>query len=313
MRGHTMGENGRVCPSREKILEVLRGFCHEGNEDFALSIAQELGLPFNPPLPLPASLISTIPVDNRRQRTVSKPDRPLPKEEEEQKPKIENLETVAVGSPPRVPPDISPESLPMVGMWNTERPPGTAVIPAPPVEKEPSQEPTLLVGSDGETVRHGPAYEYWMRRTNGRLGQRIRQPTPLPDVISLYSEETDEILSDEGSTGGNQRLNVLRNFMRRQSLVVTIPVHSRDILRVRQAVARQDIHIEVINSISGNELPLAVIGGDPAVIRQYVNTIQRGSMPDVNAVDSDTRTILLFIIFTALFFIFVLTLRLLGG
>lgn len=368
MRGHTRVNRKLVCPPPEKINETLHQLWEEGHQEFVLSITRKLGISFTP---LPSPPISPGP-PTLAQRLRQRRPTPIPFDnQEEEKPRIHDSGTSVAGSlrrmlsvvidnrasPPRstspsrsitpVPSDVPvthPCNLPSVGVWDADR---RKQLNAPPEPEElsgsdrGSMVPTLLIGSDGQTIREGSRAEAYFRAQaalEARMQQqRQQQQSPLrplhpvdsslPALSLLHVEDDDK---GDDYYEGSGFLRVLRSVVASPA-IVAIPVRPEDIPRVQETAARQGLYTSVLNVISRTstpgsrtspfvgsrplirrksslnsdeaDLPIVVIGRDQAMTQRYVEMAQRGVMPGTIAMDQDMLSAPRLITTTQLIFI----------
>jgi hypothetical protein len=163
----------------------------------------------------------------------------------------------------------APENFPPVGLWDPEflrylrSSPDT--MAGESVGDHQSIAPTLLVDSDGETIRSGPAFEYWSRVT-----------------ATLGTNEIAPELSGIPNTGKDQNQvedwfqNMISTFKSRTT-TITFPIHSQNIATVQEMVAYDGFQSIVIKPTSPAELPIIVIGRHEEALRQFTRAI-RGSL-----------------------------------
>lgn len=210
MKGHTTdGNRKRVCPSTKKTQETPNGPSEsEGYKQGAQSKARRFQQSFGPP---PALHISSGPPTSTQHRLRQGPLLNGVDEEEDEKPIIEGR----ARSVSRVPPDALLHTLPRVGTWDPGRRFGNPGAPGLPVRRDEYSAPTLLVDSDGQTIRHGLAYEYWRGRTQGR-----------PDIEAAI----------DNSARCDHTANILYS------------VRTQDIPRILEEVARQGLPVIIFDS-----------------------------------------------------------------
>ncbi|XP_006456834.1 hypothetical protein AGABI2DRAFT_122723 [Agaricus bisporus var. bisporus H97] len=359
MRGHTRVNRKIVCPTPEKMNQTLHQLWDEGHQEFVLSIAKRQNIPFtlflSPPVsPSPPTLAQRL-----RQR------RPLPHHLKDDDEKSTTSDGVSVAGsirrmlsvvidkrsnprrdpspthsviPPRSDIDVPTYELPSVGIWDADK---RKQLSVPPEledfqgSERGSMVPTLLIGSDGETIREGSRAEAHFRAQaalDARLHQR--QPHPLqqaafPEHVPLGNHtimghsviQVDEDEStDTGYYEGSGFLRVLRSVVASPA-IVALPVRPEDIPRVRETATRQGLFTAVLPpngsriSLLGvdsfterkinedSNLPIVVIGRDPVMTQRYVEMSQRGVMPDTIAMNHDTTNAPRLITTTQLIFI----------
>ncbi|KXN86120.1 hypothetical protein AN958_10487 [Leucoagaricus sp. SymC.cos] len=351
MRGHTRVDRKYVCPPREKLNETLQLLWEEGHRDFVLQIANKLRISFSP-LRTPPSTPAPSLAERIRQRKPTPADLPDRLDEEERKPKIEgSISSVTSGlrrmistvienraNPPQSPslssedssiPDTPSETLPAVGPWNAQHLQDWSSPAAPddmPLSERGSLVPTLLIGSDGQTIREGSRAEAHFR-AQAALEARLRRQQEQLDALRIprapasdNSQGLSVIPYDDNNDRdyeGSGFHRVLRSVMASPA-IVAIPVRHEDVPRVQETAARQGLHTSVLevipktpkgtsralpqmlrnalvkrsasmSSISSAEddRPIVVIGRDLAMTRRYVEMAQRGVMPGTVSVDQD--------------------------
>ncbi|KAF5363524.1 hypothetical protein D9756_000157 [Leucocoprinus leucothites] len=318
MRGHSRVDRKYVCPPREKLLETLEQLWDEGHRDFVASIAKKHNTPFPPhqfPLTTPTAAASL--ADRLRQR------KPTPfqlsDELDELKPKIEGSvssvtsnirrminkvidERKEPNSPSRSSslssddttiPDTSSEGLPAVGPWNAQRLQDWR-NPQEPEELMQSERgslvPTLLVGSDGQTIREGSRAEAHFR-AQAQLEAKLRRQQETPYVhspppsesyegISVIRPSSSEINHRDYDGSGFHR--VLRSVAASPA-IMAIPVRPEDVARVRETAARQGLHTSVLEVV-----PRTPRGTSRALPQVFRNALVKrsASMDTVTSVDS---------------------------
>lgn len=344
MRGHTRVDRKYVCPPREKLVETLQQLLDEGHRDFVTSITKKhaIHLPSSPQISTPLASASL--VERLRQRRPTQ--FPLADELEEIKPKIEESVSSVTSnlrrminkviderrephSPPRSPslsssdttiPDTSSEGLPAIGPWNAQRLRDWSAPPdlddLPPSERA-SLVPTLLIGSDGRTIREGSRAEAHFRAQAALEARgRHRGGTPYPHSPPA-SESLEEISvihhqPDDRDYEGSGFHRVLRSVVASPA-IMAIPVRSEDVARVRETATRHGLHTSVLeviprtpggssalpqifrNALISNgeekshrdedDRPIVVIGRDLTMTQRYVEMAQRGVMPGTVSYD----------------------------
>ena len=340
MRGHTRVDRKNVCPPREKLIETLRQLFDEGHQEFVASIARKhaIPIPFSPP---PQTSISSIPLIERIRQRRPTPF-PFADELEDIKPKIEDSVSSVTSnlrrminkviderrvsySPPRSPsisssdttiPDTSSEGLPAVGPWNAQRLQEWSAPPDPdgflPSERA-SLVPTLLIGSDGRTIREGSRAEAHFRgQASLATRDRYRTSPTYPYFHSPPPSDSWEDISiihhpsDDRDYEGSGFHRVLRSVVASPA-IMAIPVRPEDVARLRETAARHGLHTSVLHIVPrtpggstalprffrnalisnrGDKLygdeddrPIVVIGRDRAMTQRYVEMAQRGVMP----------------------------------
>jgi hypothetical protein len=307
----------------------------EGHQEFVLSIARRQNMSFSPFLSPPASPSPPTLAERLRQR------RPLPHHmnDDDDRSSINDGISVAgslrrmlsavidkQSNPPRPRsptnseitsseadvPTTHPLELPSVGIWDANKRKQLSVPPEPDEfhgSDHGSMVPTLLVGSDGQTIREGSRAEAHFRAQAARDARKQRQPHPLqqetyPETIplgdhsimmgpSLIQVDEDES-TDTGYYEGSGFLRVLRSVVASPA-IVAIPVRPEDIPRVQETAARQGLYTAILPSNSSrayplgvngrkisedSNLPIVIIGRDPVMTRRYVEMSQQGIMPD---------------------------------
>lgn len=335
MRGHSRVDRKYVCPPREKLIETLHQLADEGHRDFVASIARKHAIPMPVSSP-PQTSVSSIPlIDRIRQRRPT--PFPFADELEDIKPKIEESVSSVTSnlrrminrviderresySPPRSPsvsssdttiPDTSSEGLPAVGPWNAQCRQEWSAPPDPDDGFLPSERaslvPTLLIGSDGRTIREGSRAEAHFRgQASVAARDRYRPSAPYPYFHSPPpSDSLEEISiihhqSDDRDYEGSGFHRVLRSVAASPA-IMAIPVRPEDVARVRETAARHGLHTSVLDVVprtpggstalprlfrhalkphgDEDDRPIVVIGRDYAMTQRYVEMAQRGVMP----------------------------------
>ncbi|KAJ3560463.1 hypothetical protein NP233_g10822 [Leucocoprinus birnbaumii] len=377
MRGHSRVDRKYVCPPREKLTETLLQLWDEGHRDFVLTVAKKHDITFppsshsQPVTPTPSTSLADRLVRHRKPTPFQ-----IPEDLDELRPRIEGSvssvtsnirrminkvidERKEPNSPPRSEPslssddttipDTSSEGLPAVGPWNARQlqnwsnPPEVDDLPS----DRGSLVPTLLVGSDGQTIREGSRAEAHFR-AQAALEERLRRQAITPYMHSPPPSESYEGISvirlnesDDYEGSGFHR--VLRSVAASPA-IMAIPVRPEDVARVRETASRQGLHTSVLevvprtprgtsralpqvfrdalinrtasmNSVTTmdsaeDDRPIVVIGRDPAMTQRYVEMAQRGVMPGTTAVLTEPRAVTMTQLFLVMFFTVVLALSL---
>ncbi|KAF9448992.1 hypothetical protein P691DRAFT_590811 [Macrolepiota fuliginosa MF-IS2] len=358
MRGHRYLDRKKVCPTPKEEREILRQLWNEGHHGFVRGITQTKGIPFESLHSLPSPPISPEPSTPRRRTSTPTNLRIRPSSSslvgKEAKPTQGGPRTSVVGSLRRIlsvvvdqpptpllspsrsrsptPPhdvlSVHPNDLPAVGPWNEQRRKEWDASPDAkelPTKKRASLVPTLLVGSDGQTIREGSRAEAVYRAQAAREAELERRRTqqdtdilpflPEDDEVSIFHHDIDD--TDEGSYEGSGFLRVLRSVMV-SPVIVAIPVRPEDIPRVQETAARQGLHTSILDVIprtprgttrmlpvalrnslirrtstmnsfknEGDNRPIVVIGRDREMTQRYVEMAQRGVMPGTISLDRD--------------------------
>ncbi|EKM79846.1 hypothetical protein AGABI1DRAFT_113113 [Agaricus bisporus var. burnettii JB137-S8] len=249
-RGHVVVDGQRVCPSEEEMKQILYQVWAEGYHRFAEMTARKLGL--------------SLDISPKRI--------------------LERLRVERGSSSQRGLEDEEPAYLPPVGIWDPEnvrrlRPDensdGVELLDAP------GGAPTLLVDSEGMTIRSGPAYEYWSQRGNFDISSILEtRESSSPLAISSSSDSLGEASSGRSSGIGSRFLDILRGLRSKLS-TVTIPVHPSNIAVVQEAAAHGGFRTMIIEPSSSKDLPLVVIGRSPSSLTQYVDAVKAHVTRDI--------------------------------
>jgi hypothetical protein len=205
--------------------------------------------------------------------------------------------------------------------------------------------PTLLIGSDGQTIREGSRYEAHFRAQialDAKLQRQREQQGFLKEIPHEdFSAELSVIHLDNTDNNdehyeGSGFLRVLRSVMASPA-IVALPVRPEDIPRVQETAARQGLFTSVlevvprtpkgtsralpqalrnslirrgsVNSVDSAEddRPIVVIGRDQATTRRYVEMAQRGAISGVMTTEHDILNAPRLVTLNQLIFISVLT------
>jgi hypothetical protein len=130
-----------------------------------------------------------------------------------------------------------------------------------------SRAPTLLAYSDGETIRHGSAFEYWSRVT-ATLGTNgiVREPSEVSGT-----DEGRRSSPAVHSDGIEKFQNIISTF-KSKTTAIAFPIHPQNIPTVQEAVAYDGFQSVTMGPISPADLPVIVIGRHPEALRQFTRT-----------------------------------------
>lgn len=242
-------------------------------------------------------------------------------------------------------PIAHPDDLPAVGPWNAQRRKEWVTPPAiteMPEGDSASLVPTLLIDSDGHTIREGSRAEAHFRAQAAfEARQRFQQQRQRTSALRpLYEDEGSvqalsvvHVDDDDNDYEGSGFLRVLRSVMV-SPVIVAIPVRYEDIPRVQETAARQGLHTSVLDVLPRNpgvairilpqalrnsfikrtittksvnseddNRPIVVIGRDREMTQRYVEMAQRGIMPGTIALDREMLSAPRLITMTQLIFI----------
>lgn len=187
--------------------------------------------------------------------------------------------------------------------------------------------PTLLIGSDGQTIREGSRAEAHFRAQAALEARLRRQQEERHDWEASVTGDSYEGLSviqlntsshGEQDYDGSGFHRVLRSVMASPA-IMAIPVRPEDVPRIQETAARQGLHTSVLEVVprtprgtsralpqmfrnalvrsSGSVLsvdsaeddrPIVVIGRDLAMTQRYVEMAQRGVMPGTVVAELNT-------------------------
>ncbi len=365
MRGHTwqgpVGNRKLICPPPERVKEILLQLWDEGHQDFVREIIRKRGIttvslpspPISPQsspsaerlrkrLPTPANLRSLpqpelieetkiLRAEGSRTSVVSGLRRMLSAVMEQPERVLRSPSRSPTPTPSSTAPDIPiarPEHLPAVGPWSVQRRQEWKAFPK--LEEMPSDDrdilvPTLLVGSDGRTIREGSRAEAHFRARAAQealhpphqqqLPQQPQQPQRRHSSTNKLSSAPPGSAISVIEAGNNEEGNnafdrVLRSNMEIPTIMV-VRVRPEDIPRMQETAAYQGLHTSVLvrrtpsgtppllsplirggtpmSSVNGEEdtRPFLVIGRDQQMTQGYVEMAQRGVMPGTIATDRE--------------------------
>lgn len=236
-REHVKIDGRVVCPYREIVRNNLRQFYCEGFHKLAEVTANRLGLELDLP----------------------------------EKSLLERLAEPEEGR------EETPANLPPVGPWDPDFLEGRRASPHTTDERvadHTSNPPTLLAGSDGITISHGTAFEYWSRRSvtlhTGTLGAlQAQSETGLQE-----GSENLGIIHDERQTVRfEDRFQKTISTYQSKATAIAFSVDSQNIATVREAVAYDGFRSIIIDPTSPADLPLIVIGRHAAALEQITELL----------------------------------------